>query len=145
MTALKSAAMAEQVFALLIHDKAKHFASLRTMLHDLSVETHTVSTCLEAASFISKRRPDVIFTECTMKDGSWADVLNLARKAGVLLSVVVVAAHADMHSYLSVMEDGAFDFVVPPFERDSLDFVVKSAAHRECHRPRQRLSSAAMN
>jgi two-component system, repressor protein LuxO len=135
--------VAEQISALLIHDGAEHFAALRRMLRDLSVDTCTVSTCLEAASLISRRRPDVIFTESTLRDGSWADILNLARRAAVPLSVVVVAAHADMHSYLSVMEGGAFDFVVPPFEHESLDYVVK-LAQRACH-PRQRLSSAAMN
>jgi CheY-like chemotaxis protein len=105
--------MAEHVFALLIHDGVEHFATLRKMLCELSVETCTVSTGQEATKLISRRRPDVIFTECAMRDGSWADVLNLARKAGALLSM--------------------------------LEFVVKSAAHRDCRRPRQPLSHAAAN
>jgi DNA-binding NtrC family response regulator len=137
--------MAEHIFALLIHDGAEHFAALRKMLSGLSVETCTVSTCQEAARLISRRRPDVIFTECSMKGGAWADALNLACKDGILLNVIVVAAHADMHLYLSVMEGGAFDFAVPPFEHESLEFMVKSAAHRACRRPRQLLSHAAVN
>jgi DNA-binding NtrC family response regulator len=125
--------MTERLFALLIHEEAKPFEALRRTLCELSIDTHTVSTCQEAARLISHRRPDVIFTESAMKDGSWADVLNLARRAGVLLSVIVVAAQADMPFYLSVMERGAFDFLVPPFEHESLDFVVKTAARSSYH------------
>lgn len=124
--------MAERLFALLIHNGAKPFEALRRMLSDLSVETCTVATCQEAADLISRRRPDVIFTERAMTQGSWKSILNLAPQAEFPLSVIVVAAHVDMPFYLSVMERGAFDFVVPPFERAPLDFVVKTAARNTC-------------
>ena len=132
--------MAEHLFALLIHNGAKPFEALRRMLSDLSVETALSRLARKLRDLISRRRPDVIFTERAMTEGSWESILNLAPQAGVFLSVIVVAAHVDMPFYLSVMERGAFDFVVPPFEHESLDFVVKTAARSTCTAFANRLS-----
>jgi FixJ family two-component response regulator len=58
----------------------------------------------------------------------WVSILNIADSADVPLSVIVVAGHPDTRLYVSVMERGAFDFVVPPFEHEPLSFVTRSAA-----------------
>jgi FixJ family two-component response regulator len=55
------------------------------------------------------------------------DILDVAGASNVPLNVIVVGAFPDTHSYLSAMERGAFDFVTPPFEREPLSFVVRSA------------------
>jgi DNA-binding NtrC family response regulator len=120
--------MAERLFALLVHDQSESFESLKRTLRDLSVETYSVTTCKEAAALISQCRPHMIFTAKSLEDGSWASVLNIADSADVPLSVIVVAAHPDTRLYVSVMEHGAFDFVVPPFEHEPLSFVTRSAA-----------------
>ena len=46
------------------------------------------------------------------------------------MNVIVVGATPDTKQYLDVMERGAFDFVVAPFEREPLGFVVRSAGLR---------------
>jgi DNA-binding NtrC family response regulator len=120
--------MNKQPFALLIHEPAEHFECLRESLKQLSVHTYSISTCRQAENLLSQCKPDLIFTESCVEDGSWLTILNLAEATRVPLSVVVVGSQPDTQLYTSVMELGAFDFVVPPFERESLDFVVKSAA-----------------
>ena len=133
--------MAERLFALLVHDQSESFESLKYTLRDLSVETYSVTTCKEAEALISQCRPHMIFTAKSVEDGSWASILNIADSADVPLSVIVVAAHPDTRFYVSVMERGAFDFVVPPFEREPLSFVTRSAA-LYTHRRRDALAHA---
>ncbi len=133
--------MAEHLFALLVHNRSESFESLKRTLKDLSVETYSVATCKEAAALIAQCRPHVIFTDKSLADGSWASILNIAESADVPLSVIVVAAHPDTRLYVSVMERGAFDFVVPPFEHEALSFVTRSAA-LHAHRCRNALAHA---
>ncbi len=120
--------MSEHPFALLVHDHPEPFESLKQTLKDLSIETYSVATCKEAEGLISQCKPHIIFTESSLPDGWWSRILNIADSANVPLNVIVVASHPDTRLYLSVMEHGAFDFVVPPFENEPLKFVVRSAA-----------------
>jgi len=119
--------MSERVFALLVHNYPEPFESLKRVLRDLSVETYSVETCKEAEDLITQCRPHLIFTDDALPDGSWVSILNVAGESNVPLNVIVVGALPDTHSYLSAMERGAFDFVTPPFEREPLSFIVRSA------------------
>jgi DNA-binding NtrC family response regulator len=126
--------MSDHLFALLIHAKSEPFESLKRTLMDLSIETYSVSTCREAKELISQRKPQIVFTESSLPDGSWVSIFSMAEMAKLPLSVIVVGATPDTRFYLSVMERGAFDFVVPPFEHEPLKLVVQSAAINACRR-----------
>lgn len=120
--------MDERLFALLVHNQADPFEALKSALRELSFETDGVATCKEAAALIAQRPPHLIFTDKALGDGSWVSVLDLAESADLPPSVIVVAAQHDPRLYVSVIERGAFDFVAPPFEPETLNFVTRSAA-----------------
>jgi response regulator of citrate/malate metabolism len=103
----------------------------------LSIGTYSVATCKEAKDLISQCKPHIIFTESSLRDGWWSSLLNIADAANVPLSVIVISEHPDTRLYLSVMERGAFDFLVPPFEHEPLDFVATQ-------RRREALAQAAV-
>jgi DNA-binding NtrC family response regulator len=129
--------MNQHICALLIHDRKELFEPLRRTLADLAVETYSVATCQQAKHLISHWKPQIIFTEKSVADGSWMNVVNMAETADPPLTVIVVGTIPDTQLYLSTMERGAFDFVAPPFEHEPLKFVLRSAAlnatrHREC-------------
>ena len=133
--------MREHLFALLIHDRSEPFEALRGTLRELSVETYSVETCKEAKELIAQCEPHIVFTESSLADGSWVSVLRMAENAGVPLSVIVVGTLPDDRLNLSVVERGAFDFVAPPFEREPLDSVIRSAA-LDVHRRREASAQA---
>ncbi len=121
--------MNDRFLALLVYDRPHPLESLKGALKDLSVETHSVRSCEEARRLVPQTRPQLIFTDTSLPDGSWADVVKMAEKAASPVDVIVVGANQDISLYLSALEGGAFDFVLPPFERQALDFVVESARH----------------
>ena len=135
--------MTEHLFALLIHDHPEPFEALKRTLRDLSIETYSVASCKDAEDLITQCKPQIIFTDGSLLDGSWLSVLNMAEAADVPLSVIVVGAFPDTRLYLSVMERGAYDFVAPPFEHEPLNFVVRSAA-LNAHRRREASSPASV-
>lgn len=114
-------------FALLVYDEPHPLESLKPVLRDLSVETCSVRTCEEAGRLISQTQPQLVFTDASLPDGSWADVVRMAEMASSPVDVIVVGAKEDIRLYLSALEGGAFDFVLPPFEHEALEFVVESA------------------
>jgi len=130
--------MNNRFFALLVHDRPDPLESLNTALKELSVETYSVRTCAEARRLILQTQPDLIFTDTCLPDGSWADVVDLPEKFGSPLNVIVVSATEDVQLYMSVLERGAFDFVLPPFERKGLEFIVRSGGEDARHRRKVR-------
>ncbi len=114
-------------FVLLVHEHPEPFDSLKRVLKDMSVDVYSVRTCKEAEHLISQSKPQVVFSESALRDGSWVSLLNLSETANVPLDVIVVGLLPDTKLYTSVMERGAFDFVAPPFEHEPLNFVMRSA------------------
>ncbi len=126
----------DHLLALLVHTHREPFAALRRTLHDLSVETYSVSSCKEARDFIAQCKPQLVFAESSVADGSWLSIRNMAEEEEFPLNVIVVGHIPDTKHYISVMERGAFDFVAPPFEHEPLRFLIRSAA-RDTYRRRE--------
>ncbi len=84
--------------------------------------------CREASRLLQDSDPPhLVFTDTTLPDGTWTDVLGLAAKAPVPVNVIVVARFVDMRLYVNVMWRGAFDFLAPPFVPSDLAHVVRCA------------------
>jgi DNA-binding NtrC family response regulator len=119
--------MTGNLIALMVHTQRNPFDLLRWRLENMSIDTISVQTCREAREVLAQVKPHLLFTECALADGSWASVMEMAQSEEVPLNVIVVGQTPDTKTYLSVMERGAFDFIVPPFEREPLNFVVRCA------------------
>ncbi len=130
--------MNERLRALLIQARHNPSNSLRLALEEQSVDIHIVRTCAEAALALSgDSPPPLVFTEAQLADGDWTDVLAMAAKASVPVSVVVVAPSADVGLYVDAIERGASDFIVPPLSDPELFHVVRNAADHALRRRNQ--------
>lgn len=120
--------MRKDILALLIFAEPEWPNGLKEALQLLSVRTSQVRTCIEAKEFINQEeKPDIIFSDTAVSDGSWADVLRMARKEHSRAEVVVVSRFPDTKLYMDVMERGGFDFIVPPFSATEVAHVVEGA------------------
>jgi len=117
----------DPLFALLVHDRPHPLDRLKDELNALSIHTFCAQSCEEAGRLISQAHPHIIFSDTTLPDGTWADVIKLGAKALVPANVIVVGVADDINLYVSVLEGGAFDYIAPPFTGVGLDLVVKSA------------------
>lgn len=112
--------------ALLVSSESEPIRVLRDDLKQLPVAARQAGSCGEAARLIGPK-VDVIFTDLTLRDGNWADVVELARRAESSAEVVVVSRLPDTKLYMEVMERGGFDFITPPFGTHSLQRLLDSA------------------
>lgn len=111
---------------LLVHDEERPVADLKPLLESQGMDVLEARSCADAETVLTWVEPPVlIFTDTLLSDGSWADVRRLADHLAV--PVIVVARFEDLPLYTKVIESGAADFIVPPFNKADLAWVVGSA------------------
>ncbi len=135
--------MSEKILALLIHEEVEPLNSLKVALESQNICTQRVRTCRDVVPLLRNTSlPELIFTDTTLPDGTWADVVSLAADAVKPITVIVVSRIADMKLYIGAIEWGAFDFIVPPFAAEDLNHVVRCAVWN-VHSRRNSLGQAA--
>jgi len=134
--------MKNHVTALLLYNQAGPFRDLSLALRRRSVLVSEARSCGEAERVIlGPEPPELVFTEPQLPDGSWSDVVRNARAANSPVNVIVVSPDVNIAFYLEVIQNGAFDFIAPPFEAPGLTHVVNCARDNVLARRQAQLSS----
>lgn len=124
--------MGEKIKAVMIYDQLEPSEALKRVLRRLGMEVRHIHTCQEASHlFKQPGSAELVFTDTTLPDGTWEDVLRLAQQSHDLLPVIVVSRVVDIDLYLEALESGAFDFVTPPFLTYELANVTGSAMYKK--------------
>lgn len=126
--------MSDHLFVLLVQNQAEPMDSLKKALKTLKFATFTVDSLNDASRLIPQTYPHLVFTEPRLADGTWLDVVRLAQTVESPMNVIVVGSNTDIKLYISAIENGAYDFVLPPFELEALEAVVRSAGDDARHR-----------
>lgn len=100
--------------------------ALRQVLSEAGMDIRLVQSCAEARQVLKELSdPAAVFSDTSLPDGTWADVLALAMQEERQLPVIVVSRVADINLYINVLEKGASDFIVPPFYYQDILHVLK--------------------
>jgi DNA-binding NtrC family response regulator len=120
--------MSEMPLAMLVTDRPLWGSGLKGLLESRGFAVYVAPNCAEATLLLhSHTPPHIVFTDMQLVDGSWAGMLSLAERTPLAVNVIVVSANVDIDSYVQVLERGAFDFIVPPFEVSEIDHIVRCA------------------
>jgi DNA-binding NtrC family response regulator len=126
--------MTKNAFALLVCRGGASSEPLKSAFRNQSIETWSVDTCEEATRLVEQTQPELIFTDPRPADGTWLDIINLVEKASAPVNLIAVGASENANLHASAMENGAFDFIQPPFEATSLGHVLQHAVEKVRHR-----------
>jgi DNA-binding NtrC family response regulator len=129
----EESSMEAKIKVVMIYDQHEPSEALKRVLRHLGMEIHSVHTCQEASRLLLKQpgSAEMIFTDTTLPDGTWEDVLLLAQQSHEFLPVIVVSRVVDIDLYLKALESGAFDLVTPPFLSYDLANVTGSAMYKK--------------
>ncbi len=120
--------MQKQTSAVLVLNQAEPFQGLEEALKARPVKLRRAKSCAQAKRLLERPNPpQLVFTAENLPDGTWADVLEATAKAKQPVNVIVVGRVVDTRFYVEVMENGAFDFIVPPFDPEDLNHVLGCA------------------
>jgi two-component system response regulator PilR (NtrC family) len=125
-------------FALLVHERAEPFESLKPVLRRFGVDTFSVRGCADARRLLEQTHPQLIFTDAQLSDGSWMDLVNIVEKAAIPICVILVGSAEDPEMAQVTFHNGAFSFISPPFEDEPVSRLITRAmalvrARRERH------------
>lgn len=127
-TAKKSQAEPEEIVALLLHEIGGPLDALKVALEGQSIRVRCLRSYQDALPLLTAGNPPhLVFTQPSLPDGNWADVVGLATKASKPVNVIVVERLANDGLYLQTITHGAFDFIVPPLSGYELTHVLRCA------------------
>ena len=97
----------------------------------------------EALRLVGTNRYDMAFLDIKMPGMDGLELQARLNAADAELSVVLMTAYASVETAVKAMKNGAYDYIVKPFDPDDLSMLVKRAAeHRSLRAENQRLKKS---
>ncbi|HEX5414002.1 MAG TPA: response regulator [Terriglobia bacterium] len=104
---------------------------LSRALHEAGVMVRVVRSCAEAEELLNGVIvPAALFCETSLPEDTWADIVKLTAEARTRIPVVVVSRLVDIDLYISALENGAADFIVPPLCQQDVAQVMSCAIQK---------------
>ncbi len=116
---------------LIVDDDAASRELLEVRLRALRCEVAMAADGREALSTIRRETPALVLLDLQMPLMSGLELLRTLRRDGVDLPVIVITAHGSIESAVEAMKEGAYDFLLKPFDPKHLEIVVRKALERE--------------
>jgi DNA-binding NtrC family response regulator len=125
---------------LLVDDEPKMRDVLATALEGFGYRSIPAANGEDALGLLEHEEVDLVLTDLRMPAIGGLDVLAAVKRRSPNLPVVLMTAYGSVKDAVQAMKDGAFDFVVKPFEIDELAAVLGNALRlHDALRDNQRL------
>lgn len=117
--------------ALVVSQDEETLLALKRSLEKLGIQIHAAQSCRQARTLLEQPNPpELVFSDPTLSDGTWADIVSSAAQASNPVHVIVVSKAVDYKLYIDAMEGGAADFIMPPFMALDVDYVVRNVRQK---------------
>ena len=112
---------------LVIDDDLSLRQFLKNMLRRAGYEIETAGSGKEGLAILEEQAADVVVTDLTMEGMDGMAVLRSVRQRWPATEVVMITAHATAENAVEAMKQGAHDYVVKPFNVESLKVILQKA------------------
>jgi DNA-binding NarL/FixJ family response regulator len=123
--------MADKIRLLLACSDPVSRARLADNLNDTEFEAILASDFEESSTVLAKQPVSMVFCEDQLPGGGFTRLLKAVKHSGTSTPVVVLSRTGDWEEYLKALRLGAFDMVIPPYDRVAIHTVAYNALH-EC-------------
>ncbi len=111
---------------LVVDDEAIVVSLIRDTLEDEGFRVHTASDGLAALEMIKDRPFDLIITDIRMPGMDGIALVKETHQLQPDLAVIFITGYADLHSAKDAIQQGAYDYIMKPFELTE----IRSAVHK---------------
>lgn len=115
---------------LLIEDTMSLARLYEQYLSSVEVEVRTVETGRAGLEVINTEPPDLVLLDISLPDINGLDILRHINEKEIPSTVVVITANGSINVAVEAMRDGAYDFLVKPFNAERLRVTVKNGLER---------------
>jgi len=86
---------------------------------------------------------DLLFVDAELDDGRWQSLLECARSFGTVSAAVVCARLGDHQLWAEVLQSGAYDLIIEPYNEKEIARIVEGALESASLRREQRASTSS--
>jgi len=116
---------------LLVDDEEYLLKSLEVFLkNETNYEIFTASDGKEAIEIIDSKDIDLILTDLKMPEISGVELMEYVKGKSEDVPVIVMTAYASLNSAIEALRNGAYDYLIKPYEFDMVLIVIKRAIER---------------
>ncbi len=112
---------------LLLSTDETETAALQQILRE-HVILRPVKSLADLTALLENANYDALFCAWSFHAGTWNDALEEVRKHYPDLPVIILSSIAEEREWLRVLEAGAFDLLVPPYQERALLAVLEQAS-----------------
>ncbi|HAX18101.1 MAG TPA: hypothetical protein DCY00_05860, partial [Actinobacteria bacterium] len=94
--------------------------AIRESLLKAGYAVSTAEDGRKAIKEMEKKSVDVVITDVQMPNLNGMELLRYIKKQTPYLPVILVTGYATVQDAVSVIKEGAFDYIQKPFDRDTL-------------------------
>lgn len=118
------------VTAVAVTDNEASLLFFRGIFCEAHWTLHEVSCFREALLFFRRRPVHLVIADQCLADGSWRDVLAALKAGSAPPPLVVTCRLADEMLWAEVLNEGGFDVLAQPFDREEVVRVISAATRR---------------
>jgi two-component system OmpR family response regulator len=127
---------------LAIEDNRQFLDLMRSHLAKRGFTVDTAETLADGLALALQGGHDAILLDLALPDGNGTVIVDELRRAHSSVAIIVLSAHGAIHDRVGLLDNGADDYLVKPFDLDELVARIRAIARRGAVRTEERLTFA---
>ena len=119
--------MSARYNVLVVDDEPKMQRILEIMLRDMRLDVARADNGRAALDVVAREAVELIITDMRMPVMDGIELVKALHEAGQTIPVIVITAHGTVESAVTAMKHGAIDYILRPFEVETVELAVKRA------------------
>jgi response regulator RpfG family c-di-GMP phosphodiesterase len=117
--------------ALVVDDEEGMRSLVTEFLQDEDFEVESCATVADALAALQKTSFDLLLADLKIYEGSGLDLIREARVVRPDMAAIIMTGFGTVENARSAIKEGAYDFVLKPFDLDELRLSVRNALERK--------------
>ncbi|MFI5396096.1 MAG: sigma-54-dependent transcriptional regulator [Candidatus Binatia bacterium] len=127
---------------LIVDDERKMRRVLQILLEQLGVESVPAANGEEALERFGAEKIDLVLTDMKMPGMSGVELLSRIRTVDPDVPVIMLTAHGTVQTAVEAMKQGAFDYILKPFDVQAIELIIRNALEMRQYRTENRFLKA---
>jgi two-component system response regulator AtoC len=112
---------------LIVDDEARMAESIKEYFEPEGLESDLASNGEEARRMLEEKPYDALVSDLRMPGMDGMQLLRWVKEEGPEIPAIMISAHGDIRDAVEAMREGAYDYLVKPFDPDELLLKVRKA------------------
>ncbi len=123
---------------LIVDDERKMRRVLQILIEQMGLESVAAENGEQALEYFAAESIDLVLTDLKMPGIDGIELLNRLRAQDADVPVIVLTAHGTVQTAVEAMKQGAFDYILKPFDLEAIELAIRKALEMRQYRTENR-------